>query len=1059
MNDPFRTFNDLREAYLRYLDSPFRLRYPALMEERRRLLDQDRQLYREPLFEPIVPYETSKSTIHAACAEVGSTADVADYIATSGLFPADRELFRHQLDAWKGSRNGEAVVVTTGTGSGKTECYLLPVFAHLIEESARWGAPSPRTPDAAWWRRRGQSRIAQRKHDTGRTKALRALFLYPLNALIEDQLARIRRACDSVEGRRWLDTRRAGNRLWFGRYTSLTPVSGRATNARRSELKNRLNEMDREWHQAKRSAAASGSDDVLAYFQDPDGSEMWSRWDMQEAPPDILITNYSMLNIMLMRSLESPIFKETKEWLEADRERNKFHLVVDELHTYRGTPGTEVGYLLRTLLYRLGLTPDSPQLRIISTSASIDADDPASLKYLEEFFGRDRDSFRIIDGTLTKFRSRGNGPAAGAFAALAAALDRGELNEGVNALADALGVATSAPTPKLRLGDVLAQSGMLERVREAAAGEPFTAARLASTVFGGDSDAADGARGLVRSLVEATEVRGAGETAPLPLRAHYFFHNTGRLWACVNPKCAGRSGTTPAGASQPPVGRIFAEPQPRCGHCMSRVLELLYCQPCGDVFIGGYRDEDADENNAWFLSPDYPNLERVPDRAASLNRNHGEYLVFWPAQGRGLARQNRARPPSWTWTQDKEPGFDWRPAILDRIHGRVELSRGAAPGGADEVSGYLFTAPLAETDAFPSKCPHCAADWARRLGVKSPIRDLGSGFQRIMQILGDSLVRAMPDADGRKLVLFSDSRLDAAKLSTGIKLAHYLDTLRQAAFHAVREKGEAAIEAHIEQKRQFADATDLFSLLMKRESGSLSPEDDARRRSLMSELSPQVVGDLTVHAAAGGPKPPALEAPQAPSTLMFMPFRELLDIVRTRVLSLGVNPGGPLPSVTRYKPNRKQAVLEWTELIDWNARAAVLQRPAAADREESAGEHRIRVPRSDHLKRPLRIGGAGLRIARTGLPVGRREPACNARSASGRKRHADAGSEVAVEGERRPRGQPAARVREHVHGERRETAREADGRPAHEDREHSGQQPRTVAREPGRPVRREPSPG
>ena len=515
--------------------------------------------------------------------------------------------------------------------------------------------------------------------------------------------------------------------------------------------------------------------------------------------------------------------------------------------------------------------------------------------------------------------ARDQTPAATAFAAFAEALDRDELSEGVNALADAIGVRTGAPTPELRLGEVLAQSGMLERVREAAAGEPFTAVRLASTVFGADRGADDGARGLVRSLVEAREVRGGGETAPLPLRAHYFFHNTGRLWACVNPKCTGRSGSTPAGAPKLPVGRIFAEPQPRCSHCRSRVLELLYCQPCGDVFIGGYRDEDDEENNAWFLSPDYPNLERVPDRAASLDRNHGEYLVFWPAQGRGLARQNRARPPSWTWTQDKEPSFDWRPAILDLIYGRVELSRGGAPGSADEVSGYLFTAPLAETDAFPSKCPHCAADWARRLGVKSPIRDLGSGFQRIMQILGDALVRAMPDADNRKLVLFSDSRLDAAKLSTGIKLAHYLDTLRQAAFQAVREKGEAAIEAHIEQKRQFADATDLFSLLMKRETGSLSPEEDARRRSLMSELSPKVVGDLTVHAASGGPKPPALDAPQPPSALMYMRFRELLDIVRTQVLSLGLNPGGPLPSVTRYKPNRKQAAIEWTELIDWTA--------------------------------------------------------------------------------------------------------------------------------------------
>src|SRR5208337_2146490 len=106
------------------------------------------------------------------------------------------------------------------------------------------------------------------------------------------------------------------------------------------------------------------------FFPRVDGGEMWSRWDMQENPPDILITNYSMLNIMLMRSVESNIFDLTRQWLEGDRSR-VFHLIVDELHTYRGTPGTEVAYLIRVLLGRLGLSPESPQLRIIASSASL----------------------------------------------------------------------------------------------------------------------------------------------------------------------------------------------------------------------------------------------------------------------------------------------------------------------------------------------------------------------------------------------------------------------------------------------------------------------------------------------------------------------------------------------------------------------------------------------------------------------------------------------------------------------------------------------------------------
>ena len=145
-------------------------------------------------------------------------------------------------------------------------------------------------------------------------------------------------------------------------------------------------------------------EEVRYYFQDPAGGELWSRWDMQETPPDVLITNYSMLNIMLMRTLEAPIFEQTNAWLRGDPYRKgqakepsrRFYLVIDELHAYRGTPGTEVAYILRLMLDRLGLGIDSRQLVILTTSASISESDPDSRKFLREFFGRDR--FHILAG-------------------------------------------------------------------------------------------------------------------------------------------------------------------------------------------------------------------------------------------------------------------------------------------------------------------------------------------------------------------------------------------------------------------------------------------------------------------------------------------------------------------------------------------------------------------------------------------------------------------------------------------------------------------------------------
>ena len=119
---------------------------------------------------------------------------------------------------------------------------------------------------------------------------------------------------------------------------------------------------------------------------------------MQDHPPDILITNFSMLGVMLMRDSDSDIFEKTKRWLEQDG--SVFHLIIDELHLHRGTAGTEVAYLVKLLLLRLGLSPSSPKLRIIGSSASLEADDDDSLTFLSSFFGSNWDSSHIIPGNL-----------------------------------------------------------------------------------------------------------------------------------------------------------------------------------------------------------------------------------------------------------------------------------------------------------------------------------------------------------------------------------------------------------------------------------------------------------------------------------------------------------------------------------------------------------------------------------------------------------------------------------------------------------------------------------
>src|SRR5262249_34828855 len=108
------------------------------------------------------------------------------------------------------------VVVTSGTGSGKTECFLLPIFARLLAESPEWGDAQSLHP---WWRMEDESlawKHLRSRGRQGRSAAVRAIVLYPTNALVEDQVSRIRRAVARIA----LNGKAPS--FFFGRYTGAT---------------------------------------------------------------------------------------------------------------------------------------------------------------------------------------------------------------------------------------------------------------------------------------------------------------------------------------------------------------------------------------------------------------------------------------------------------------------------------------------------------------------------------------------------------------------------------------------------------------------------------------------------------------------------------------------------------------------------------------------------------------------------------------------------------------------------------------------------------------------
>jgi ATP-dependent helicase YprA (DUF1998 family) len=259
------------------------------------------------------------------------------------------------------------------------------------------------------------------------------MILYPMNALVEDQMTRLRIALDSSPVRQWYNENTGGNAISFGRYNGSTPVAGKLERLNEdgfSEINTtKVNTLIRELQAIERNQQKveeyiqqerqKGNEvdekELKSFFQRLDGAEMRCRFDMQVAPPDIMITNFSMLSIMLMRDIDGPVFEKTRQWIacedlpEDQREQEKpnrvFHLVIDELHLYRGTQGTEIAYLLKLVMKRLGLHPDHPQLRILASSASLEPNDVKSLEYVGDFFGFKKedvkDKFKIVTGELS----------------------------------------------------------------------------------------------------------------------------------------------------------------------------------------------------------------------------------------------------------------------------------------------------------------------------------------------------------------------------------------------------------------------------------------------------------------------------------------------------------------------------------------------------------------------------------------------------------------------------------------------------------------------------------
>jgi hypothetical protein len=699
-------------------------------------------------------------------------------------FPTGRyPLYKHQelaiRKAWKeNSLEPRDLIVASGTGSGKTEIFYLTILADLIREALTWKSPKGSTQDMGVWDR---TKWLHRRRNENRSAAIRAIILYPMNALVNDQLKRLRRTLSSDEALKWQFDNLNRNRIYFGRYTSQTQLPGVPEKKyKRKELDEYIKSISSIWDQLSDEFHSLGN------WPRINGSEMLCRWNMQAAPPDILLTNYSMLEYMMVRPIESNIFNTTRDWLRESND-HVLTLVLDEVHTYSGARGTEVAYLIRRLYERLEVKKE--QIRCIATSASL-GDSKEELRRVRDFtsklFNHPKDKFSIFTAKIKELetiKDKANIEELETFEKFfseiqSAKTDIEELNS-IQNLIISLGGPITKNQHIEQLYNYLENHPRIKSLQKITCRNATELGNLASTIWnniGDSSQQKNATAGLLAAGVIARKDSSKNTELPplIPSRVHLMFKGLPGLWACLNPNCSGVSKS-----KDRPCGKLFSEPKIWCDYCHSRVVELLSCRTCGLLIGGGIEESNSNSRRIW------PYEENFEGGYAQYN----QYTVFALEDPGSTSRGHQ----------------EWAETIRN-------IKTSAIENSLSDMNRIVWE-PIHDTNGSPmisSSCPRCGQRSSGRTAIE-PFRTTGSqAFSSVIEhafrvqkprfnpdIFQEKAEE--PDFDwftpqdtkatsqrpnfnpnlGRKALLFSDSRQNAARLSGDIRFFHFRDLFRQ----------------------------------------------------------------------------------------------------------------------------------------------------------------------------------------------------------------------------------------------------------------------------------------
>jgi len=757
----YNTHKAIKDELVEYIETAYLGKNDELRATCHEEIEKQGVLWQEPYIESSPAYLTIENGIAASSRIPGDVKKILNGMIEKrlGVFPNP---YQHQIEALEEFYSGKELFVSTGTGSGKTECFMWPLVSKLIREAAT---------DKESWNQRG----------------VRVMMLYPMNALVADQIGRLRKmiGSDSFYSL-FKESTGCGRRPQFGMYTGRTPYAGESSLSNDEVLATTLNEsllerdndvVDQLKHMGKYPAKQNLEEFVEnllngIHLTSEQDAEMITRFEMQQNTPDILITNYSMLEYMLMRQEEQSLWIDTRKWLESSEE-NRLLFVIDEAHMYRGASGGEVALLLRRFMNKLGVSRN--KIQFILTSASIpQGKDEAVKDFVRDLTGidnPDKYEIKIIQGERESIHYENVYDAPADVIAqfdidslhaedqLSAIRVFGELIHLNSSDCD----FSSEKSVQEWLYCELPKINQMRQIIEMCRGRAVSFNELCKKVYPNvNRTIAQKAISVLLSI--APKAKNADGQVLFPSRLHMMFRGISGIFACVNPQCSERNQN-----SSLPLGKLYIGNRPEVCKCGGKVYELINDRTCGALFIKGYISES--EPQARFVWS-------KKGQVSSESFTEVHYYII--PKGKMFDYKNAQT----CWLNSLAGRLEENDNHADHPHYiHVAYSK---PNGKTKNSNHI--------NSF-SSCPKCGkqhlslSDFSTK--GNEPFFHLVSEQLRVQPpvFTDEKQIELTPNA-GRKVLLFSDSRQRAATLAKELTSVADEDAMRSALTLAAKKLNE-----------------------------------------------------------------------------------------------------------------------------------------------------------------------------------------------------------------------------------------------------------------------------